>query len=385
MTRPAGTTGTGTVIAGIGQTEFSKESGRSTLQLAAEAGLAAIRDAGLAPSDIDGVVTFGMDDTDELDLMRTLGFDELHYWSRVPGGGFAACATVQHARAAIASGQAKAVLIYRAMNERSGRRFGQPFARRDTAAPLDLHFTYGVTTAAQMYGLWFRRYMYEYGLTNEDFGRYVVTVRRHAATNPNAWFYQRPITLEEHQNSRWIVEPVLRLFDCCQESDGGVALVVTSADRGPDIPHPVSVVGTADAHVNGSSILSNYYHSDLSGFPDAARCAARLWEQTGLRPEDIDVAEIYENFSPLAFMVLEAFGFCDRGEAASYIAAGNIDLDGKLPVNTHGGLLGEAYIHGMNTLIEGVRQARGQAVNQIAGVEHVLVSSLSSALILRTP
>ena len=376
---------TGTVIAGIGQTEFSKDSGRSALQLAAEAGLAAIQDAGMTPSDIDGMVTFAIDENDELDLMRSLGLDELHYWSRVPGGGYAACATVQNARAAIASGQAKAVLIYRAMNERSGRRFGQPLARRTGAAPLDLHFTYGVTTAAQMYGLWFRRYMYEYGLTNEDFGRYVVTVRGHAATNPNAWFYQRPITLEDHQSSRWIVEPVLRLFDCCQESDGGVALVLTAGDRVPDIPSPVAVVGVADVHVSGTSIMNNYYLPDLSGFPDAERCATRLFQQTGLTPADIDVAEIYENFSPLALMVLEAFGFCGRGEAASYIADGNIELDGALPVNTHGGLLGEAYIHGMNTLVEGVRQARGQAVNQVPGAEHILVSSLSSALILRSP
>ena len=368
---------TGTIIAGIGQTEFSKDSGRSTLQLAAEAGRAAILDAGLAPADIDGLVTFAIDDNDELMLTRALGLDELHYWARVPGGGFAACATVQNACAAVASGQANAVLIYRAMNERSGRRFGQPLVPGKTAAPLDLHFTYRITTAAQMYALWFRRYMYEYGVTNEDFGRYVVLARQHAATNPNAWFYQRPITLDDHQNSRWIVEPVLRLFDCCQESDGGVALVVTSADRTPDIPAPVPIVGVADVHVAGTSIMNNYYLPDLSGFPDAARCAARLWEQTGLTAADIDVAEIYENFSPLVFMVLEAFGFCKRGEAASSI--------GSVPLNTHGGLLGEAYIHGMNTLVEGVRQARGEAVNQIPGAQHILVSSLSSALILRSP
>ncbi|HEX6393548.1 MAG TPA: hypothetical protein VFZ97_08910 [Acidimicrobiales bacterium] len=374
---------TGSVIAGIGHTEFSKDSGRSSLQLAAEAGLAAIRDAGLVPSEVDGLVTFAVDDNDELSLMRALGLSELHYWSRVPGGGYAACATVQVAASAIAAGAARTVLIYRAMNERSGRRFGQPLVRRTTAAPLDVHFTYGIDTPAKMYALWFRRYMHEYGVTNEDFGRYVVVARRHAATNPNAWFYQRPITLDEHQQSRWIVEPVLRLFDCCQESDGGVAIVVTSADRATDLPAPVSVVGAVDAHVTGTSIMNNYYLPDLAGFADAQRCAARLWGQTGLRPGDIDVAEIYENFSPLALLVLEAFGFCGRGEAASYIASGAIDLGGELPVNTHGGLLGEAYIHGMNTVIEGVRQARGQAANQVPGVEHVLVSSLSSALILR--
>jgi acetyl-CoA acetyltransferase len=131
--------------------------------------------------------------------------------------------------------------------------------------------------------------------------------------------------------------------------------------------------------------MHNYYLPDLAGFPDAERCAARLWQQTGLTTDDIDVAEIYENFSPLALLVLEAFGFCGRGEAAAYIASGAIDIGGKLPVNTHGGLLGEAYIHGMNTLVEGVRQVRGNAANQVAGVEHALVSSLSSAVILARP
>ena len=376
---------TGTIVAGIGQTEFSKESGRSTMQLAAEAGLAAIRDAGLEAPDIDGLVTFTVDENDELTLMRALGIPEVHYWARSPGAGYGASATVQLASGAISSGSAKAVLIYRAFNERSGRRFGQPSGNRSARAPLDFHFTYGIDTPAKMYALWFRRYMHEYGISNEDFGRYVVAARRYAATNPNAWFYQRPITIDDHQASRWIVEPVLRLLDCCQESDGGVALVVTSADRAPDTPAPVAVVGAVDAHVQGTSIMHNYYLPDLAGFPDAERCAARLWQQTGLTTDDIDVAEIYENFSPLALLVLEAFGFCGRGEAAAYIASGAIDIGGKLPVNTHGGLLGEAYIHGMNTLVEGVRQVRGNAANQVAGVEHALVSSLSSAVILARP
>ncbi len=373
---------TGVVIAGIGQTEFSKDAGRDALQLASEAGLAAIRDAGLTPRDIDGLVTYTTDENDELELMCSLGLPELHFWARTPGSGYGASATVQVAAGAIATGAAKAVLIYRAFNERSGRRFGQPRPGEARALPFDRHRSYGIDTPAKMYALWFRRYMYEYGVTNEDFGRYTVVARRHAATNPAAWFYERPITLEDHQASRWIVEPVLRLLDCCQESDGGVALVVTGADRAPDIPAPVRVLGAVDAHVRGTSVMHNYYLPDLAGFADAQRCAVRLWEQTGLGPDDIDVAQIYENFSPLVFLVLEAYGFCGRGEAAAFIADGNIDLGGRLPVNTHGGLLGEAYIHGMNTVLEGVRQVRGTAANQVGGVERSLVSSLSSALVL---
>jgi acetyl-CoA acetyltransferase len=371
-----------TIVAGIGQTEFSKESGRSELQLAAEASRAAILDAGLTPADIDGMVTFTIDSSGELDLMRALGIQEVRYWSRTPYGGAGANTTMQHAAVAVASGAANAVLVYRAFNERSGRRFGQPMPQPGRRT-LDWYTTFGIRTPAQMYSLWFRRYMDEFGATNEDFGRYTVVARRHAATNPNAWFYQRPITLDDHQQSRWIVEPVLRLLDCCQESDGGVALVVASADRARDLPQPaVRIVAAADAHLGNGGVMYNYYHPDLAVFPEAEFLARQLWERSGLGPDDIDVAMLYENFSPIVFYQLEAFGFCKRGEAKDFIADGNIDLDGALPVNTNGGLLGEAYIHGLNNIVEGVRQVRGSAVNQVAAVDHVLVAAGQSGLVL---
>jgi acetyl-CoA acetyltransferase len=373
---------TGTLVAGIGATEFSKDSGRSTMQLAAEACLAAIGDAGLRPRDVDGMVTFTVDGNDELELMRNLGVEEITWWSRTPGGGVGACATVQHAVAAVTSGMADAVLVYRAFNERSQFRFGQPHSRPMSAAPLDWYSTFGIDTPAKMYALWFRRYMHAYGATNEDFGWYTVSARRYAATNPRAWFFERPITIDDHQASRWIVEPVLRLFDCCQESDGGVALVVTRAERAPDVDRPVAIVATADAHHRDASITANYHHENLATYPEAVACARLLFERSGLRPRDIDVAQIYENFSPLVFLVLEAYGFCGPGEAVPFVKDGNLDLGGALPTNTHGGLLGEAYIHGINSIHEGVRQVRGTAVNQVAGVEHALVSSLNSGLVL---
>ena len=370
------------VIAGIGQTEFSKESGRSELQLAAEASLAAIRDAGLTPADIDGMVTFTLDSTDELLLMTCLGIPELRYWSRTPHGGNGAHTTVQHAAMAVNSGCAKAVLIYRAFNERSGRRFGQPNAQ---APPLgwNWYMPFGLDTPAKIYALAFQRYMHVYGLSNEDFGRYSVVARRHAATNPGAWFYQRPITLEDHQASRWIVEPILRLLDCCQESDGGVALVVTPAERAPDLPHPAArIAAVADAQLVNGSVMFNYYHGDLAEFHETRFLARQMYEMSGLGPDDIDVAMIYENFSPVVFLQLEALGFCGPGEARDFIADGNIDLGGRLPVNTNGGLLGEAYIHGMNNITEAVRQIRGTAANQVDGAEHVMCAGGRSGLIL---
>ena len=370
-----------TAIVGIGQTEFSKRSGRSELQLAAEAGKAAIEDAGLRAADIDGMVTFTLDSNDELALMHGLGIPELRWTARAPFGGAAAGATVQLAAAAVASGAANAVLIYRAFNERSGNRFGQPGAYAPRGP--DHHVVFGLDTPAKIYGLWYQRYMHKYGVTNEDLGRYVVVAREHAATNPAAWFYGKPITLEDHQRSRWIVEPVLRLLDCCQESDGGVALIVTSAERARDLRQPgVRILATTQAHLHGGQIMFDYYRPSLDDYEEVGHGARQLWNASGLEPDDIDVAMIYENFSPIVFMALEGHGFCKPGEAKDFIKDGHIRLGGKLPVNTNGGLLGEGYIHGMNNILEGVRQVRGTAANQVPQARHVLVSASRSTMIL---
>jgi acetyl-CoA acetyltransferase len=369
-------------IVGIGQTEFSKHSGRSELQLAAEAVRSALDDAGLSPSDVDGTVTFTQDTNDELALMRTVGIPRLRWTSRTPFGGGGSSATIEHAAAAVVAGAADTVVVYRAFNERSGRRFGQPLPASNPTG-TGWYRPYGLDTPAKMYSLWFQRYMHTFGVTSADFGRYTVVARKHAATNPNAWFYQRPITLDDHQNSRWIVEPILRLLDCCQESDGGVACIVTTTERARDLRQPPAVIeaATQGNTINGD-VTFNYYHEDTSRFPEAEYAASQLWESTGLRPDDIDVALIYENFSPVVFYQLEAYGFCGFGEAKDFIADGHIELGGRLPVNTHGGLLGEAYIHGVNNILEGVRQVRGAAVNQVAHVEHVLCSAGRSAVVL---
>jgi acetyl-CoA acetyltransferase len=370
-------------IAGIGQTEFSKDSGRSELQLASEAVRAAILDAGLHPSDVDGTVTFTVDANDELALMRSVDMTGLRWTSRTPFGGGGASATLEHATAAIASGAADVVVVYRAFNERSGRRFGQPSPGAPTTSSMNMYLPFGLDTPAKMYSLWFQRYMHVYGLSNTDFGRYSVVARKHAATNPNAWFYRRPITLDDHQSSRWIVEPILRLLDCCQESDGGVALVLTTPERARDLTQPpVLVAGAVQGNTVDGDVTFNYYHPDLTAFPEAESAAQQLWAVTGLAPDDIDVAMIYENFSPVVFYQLEAYGFCGRGEAKDFIADGHIEIGGRLPVNTNGGLLGEGYIHGINNILEGVRQVRGTAANQVPDVHHVLCAAGRSAAVL---
>ncbi|RAY13474.1 lipid-transfer protein [Actinomadura craniellae] len=367
-----------TAIAGIGATEFSKDSGRSELRLAAEACLAAIRDAGLAPADVDGLVTFTQDANAEIAVQRELGIPALRFFSRVDYGGGAACGTVAHAAMAVATGQAEVVVCYRAFNERSGQRFGQaaPAGRTgSTGLEFSWHLPYGFATPAAWVAMQARRYMHEYGATGEDFGRVAVAMRRHAATNPRAWFHGRPITLEEHQASRWIVDP-LRLFDCCQESDGGVAVVVTSVERARDLPHPPAVIAAAAQGTGPDQMMMfGYYTGDVAALPAMGVVGDRLWRDSGLAPGDVQAAILYDHFTPFVMIQLEELGFCARGEARDFISDGGIEIDGRLPVNPNGGQLGEAYIHGMNGIAEGVRQIRGTAANQVPGVEHVLVTA----------
>jgi len=364
-------------IAGIGATEFSKDSGRTPLRLALEAVTAALADAGLAPGDVDGLVTFTMDENDEIAVARGLGLEDLAFFSRIHYGGGAACGTVQQAAMAVATGVAEVVVCYRAFNERSGRRFGRaqtggPVA---TGIPTNWYVPFGLATPAAWVAMFARRYMHAYGATSEDFGRVAVACRRHAATNPRAWFHDRPITLEEHQQSRWIVEP-LHLLDCCQESDGAVALVVTRTERARDLRHPPAVIrAAAQGASRDQEVMTSYYRPELTGLPEMGLVGRQLWAQSGLGPGDVQTAVIYDHFTPFVLVQLEELGFCPRGEARHFVADGLIELGGALPLNTHGGQLGEAYIHGMNGIAEAVRQLRGTSVNPVPDVEHVLVTA----------
>lgn len=371
---------TSTAIAGIGSTEFTKDSGRSELRLASEAVFAALDDAGLSPADVDGLVTFTQDTNQEIAVAREVGIGDLSFFSRVHYGGGAACGTVAHAAMAVATGAASTVVCYRAFNERSGRRFGQPDARiggepSSQGLEMSWHVPYGLMTPAAWVAMFARRYMHTYGATSEDFGRVAVAMRRHASTNPAAWFYGRPITLEQHQASRWIVEP-LHLLDCCQESDGAVALVVTSAERARDLRRsPALIKAAAQGSGAGQQMMTSYYRDDMSGLPEISVVGRQLWQQSGLTPADIQTAILYDHFTPFVLGQLEELGFCGRGEAADFIKDGAIEMGGRLPLNPHGGQLGEAYIHGMNGIAEAVRQIRGTSANQVSGVANVLVTA----------
>ena len=387
---PAASLGGAAAIVGVGSTEFSHLAGRTELQLACEAIDAALLDAGLTPADVDGIVSYTVDPVEETELVRSVGFQEIGFSSRVPYGGGGSMGVLLHAAAAVASGAAEVVVVYRAIRARSGAtRFG---GAKTAASPTSGHsgttamqwcMPFGVLTPASWMAFNSVRYMHQFGVTSADIGRAVVQLREYAAANPAAWGYQRPITLDDHQNSRWIVEPCIHLLDCCQETDGSVALVVTSRERASDLVNvPVSIAAATGGALFEQEIASDHYRADLSIMEGSVALGRRLFDKTGISRSDIDVAMIYDAFSPILLMQIEALGFCGFGEAKDFIADGNLALDGSLPTNTNGGLIGEGYIHGLNLVLEATRQLRGSAVNQVEGARTALVTASRTGAIL---
>jgi acetyl-CoA acetyltransferase len=377
-------------IIGIGQTEFSKSAGRSETQLASEAILAALADAGLSTADVNGLVSYTIDPVEEVELVRALGIPEINFSSRIPYGGGGSQGVLLHAAAAISSGVADVVVAYRAIKARSGERFGRAgvggraTSQHSGSTAMQWSTPYGVLTPASWMSLNIVRYMHTYNVTSEDFGRAVVQFREYAANNPNAHFYKKPIVLEDHQASRWIAEPAIRLFDCCQETDGSVALVITSAERSTDSDQPV-IIAAAGAGLFEEEIASNHYRPNLEIMDGCVAMGNRLFDRTGINRSEIDVAMIYDAFSPMLFMQLEALGFCDFGEAKEFVDDGHLRLDGTLPCNTNGGLIGEGYIHGLNLTVEAVQQLRGKSSNQVDNPTTALVSAGRTGVILRSP
>jgi len=356
----------------------SKNSGRSELRLAVEATLSALADAGINPSEVDGISTYMMDNNSEQEVFRAIGGKDLKFFSRIAQGGGATCAPLQQAAMAITSGVADVVVAYRAMNERSEYRFGQPMHSLPPTSDnviFAYHGLSGLMTPAAMMGLMMRRYVEETGATSRDFANYAVLARKNASTNPNAFFYGKPITVEEHQASKLIADP-LRLLDCCQESDGAVAVVIVSAERARDLKQtPVYIRAAAQGSPAGTLGLSGFYRDNIWPFDECAAAGRQLYAQSGLTPDAIDAAIIYDHFGPSVFPGLEAYGFCAKGEAKDFVKDGHLEIGGRLPINMHGGQLGEAYIHGMNGVAEAIRQLRGTAVNQVPGVKTMLVTA----------
>ena len=365
-------------IVGIGQTDFSKNSGRSELQLAAECVKAAIEDAGLEPSDIDGFTSFTLDTSDETEVARCVGAGDLTFFSRVGYGGGAAVSIVHQAAMAVATGAAKYVVGWRALNGRSGQRYSQGVAGDIVTSDLihwGWYMPFGLLTPASWVAMFTQRYMHESGCKSTDLAEVCMATRKHAVENPNAFFYQRPMTLEDHQTARMIVDP-LRLFDCCQETDGGCACIITTPERARDLRQPAALVrGVAQAAGAEQEVMTSFYRPNIARLPEMELVADQVWEMSGLGPRDVDAAIIYDAFSSIVLFQLESFGFCQPGEAKDFVQGGALELGGRLPTNTHGGQLSEAYIHGINGVNEGVRLIRGTSVNQPERNDTVLVTA----------
>ena len=365
-------------IVGIGHTEYSKDSGRSEMSLAVESIGAAIRDAGLKPADIDGIAKFSMDNNDPVDIAANLGIPALRFYGEAPyGGGGGPVGSILLGAMAVATGMANCVIAFRAMNERSGRgtpRFGRAAVRKGVAGVNAFLQPFGLFTPAQMVGLAARRHMHLYGTKSEHFGAIAVACRTHAQSNPNAVMRDRPITLEDHQNSRIIADP-LHLLDCCLETDGGAAVIITTPDRAKDCKHqPTYIMGGAfgAGEWNTQSVVKNVEKSET----ESTVTGKALFARAGISHSDVDVCFVYDHFTPLVLMAIEELGFCKRGEGGDFVSDGKLLWpNGGLPLNTSGGNLSEGYIHGMENVVEAVRQLRGDAINQVEGAEVAFVSS----------
>jgi acetyl-CoA acetyltransferase len=375
-------------IVGIGQTEFAKTIDRPETQIACEAVVAALRDAGIAPSEVDGLVSFTMETTDEVTMAKNIGAGDITFFSKVGYGGGAGCATIGHAAMAIATGQADVVVAWR--SRKRGARSSRPWASNPNSLPIQAQWTrpHGLLRPVDEVAMLARRYMYEHGGGREQLAEVAMAIRAHANRNPAALMYDKPMTLDDYMSARFISEP-LCLFDNCLETDGALAAVLVSAERAKDCPHPPALV-----HAFGQGLhrqheaMVNYYCEDPLTGP-AWACAKKLWSQSQLGPADVDVAQIYDAFTPLILLSLEGYGFCERGEAGDFVTDGNLRWGcGSLPTNTSGGGLSEAYVHGFNLITEGVRQMRGTSTSQVDGAKTCLVTSgegvPTSAILLRT-
>ncbi|MDE2516715.1 MAG: hypothetical protein KGL12_11865 [Rhodospirillales bacterium] len=358
-------------ITGIGETAYLRGTERSALSLQMEAALAAIADAGISPRDIDGIIPYALGAVAE-DFITNFAIPDLRFSAVTPMGGASAVAAIQAASAAIAAGICQHVLVTLGRTGYSGGRIGLRVAQMPQFRTItEFEMPLGAIGPAQLYAPMARRHMEMFGTTSRDFGEIAVATRAHAARNPRATM-KKPITLEDHAASRMIADP-LRLFDCSLESDGGTAFVVSAADRARDMPHPAVIVrGIAEGHPDSPSAITQRPDMTRLGI---AKAAPRAFAMADMTPADIQVAEIYDCFTYIVLCQIEDLGFCAKGEGGGFVRDGAIGPGGRLPVNTHGGLLSQAHMAGMNHVVELVRQLRGDAGDaQVAGAMRGLVT-----------
>jgi len=406
-------------IVGVGESQYTKWGkivDTTEHALALQAIMTAVSDAGLKVNEIDGLASFAEDRNEAIFLAAELGIDELKFGNMVwmPGGG-GGCAAVSNAAMAVETGQADVVVVYRSLCQGQYMRFGHAaelmvntaqtaseppavnFAQANTLmlAAMGHVMPFGMITGAAAFALPFRRHMHKYGTTSEQLGKIAVTFRQHANRNPRAVMKDKMLTLEQHQQSRLIADP-FRLFDCCMENDGACAVVITTAERANDLAKVrkrrlveivASVQGAPKGYSFGSFTNANIA-DDIYATGGTEQMANRLWQKADLKPADVDVAQIYDHFTGSVLMQLEDFGFCKRGEGGDFVDSGALSWDGgSLPTNTSGGSLSEAYMHGLNHVLEGARSLWGVSCCPVKDAKVCLVTSAagvpSSAIVLR--
>ena len=347
-------------VTGVGETTYLRGSSQSAFELQIEASLKAIADAGLDPKQIDGVIPIGIVSATAEDFIDNFGIPDLRFSAIVPHGGASPVMALQCAAAAVAAGVCNHVLIAFGRNV-TGAAATKAGARIHTMPQFhyvtEFEYPIGNAAPAQIYAPMAQRHMALYGTKVSHFGEVAVAHRQHALLNDNA-VMKKPMTLEDHANSRMIADP-FRLFDCSLESDGGAACIVSSAERASDLKHRrIFISGTAAGHPDQPGAITQ--RPDMTSL-GIAKAAQRAFQMAGVTHADIDVAEIYDCFTYVVMCQLEDLGFCAKGEGGAFVESGAIALEGKLPVNTHGGLLSQAHIAGMNHIVELVRQLRGEA------------------------
>ena len=356
------------VIAGIGHTAFGKHPGRSTVSLNVEAIRKALADASIEKSQVDGLMVKAPTSKFEMMYAQKLA-EALGMQPRIGGiydhGGASNISMISYAAMAIEAGQCEVAVVSLADNPATGTRAAYEKSYGDDGSAL-----FGWFSTPAGYAMIAQRHMAQYGTTSDQLGAIAVACRKHGAANPHAQL-RRPLTLEQYRESRLIVEP-LRRDDCCLVSDGAAAVVLMSARKAAElkVANPVPVLGFGQGQTSW----------DVALRPDLTTTAATVSAQTafamaGLKPADIDVAQIYDCFTICALMTLEAYGFCAKGEGGRFVEGGRIEIGGDLPINTSGGLLSETGMPGMQLVLEGVRQMRGDSVNQVKGARTCAVSN----------
>ena len=359
-------------VTGVGATKYMRGTDRTPLSLQLEASLAAIADAGLKPSDIDGLIPYGSGATTVAeDFITNFGIKDLRFSATTPMGGASPVASIQCALAVIQAGICKHVLLSLGRTGYSGGRIGTRVQQMPQFKTIgEFEMPSGAIAPPQLYAVMARRHFEMYGTTSRQLAEIAVTTRQHAIMNPAATM-QRPMTIEDHQASRMISDP-FRLLDCSMESDGACAVVISAPDIAKDLrKRPVMVMGVAEGHPDSPSVITQ--RPDLTTL-GLAKAAPRAFEMAGVTHADIDVAEIYDCFTYIVLCQLEDMGFCKKGEGGPFVENGALGINGRLPVNTHGGLLSEAHIAGMNHVVELTRQLRGEAAVQVKDAEIGLVT-----------